>query len=673
MHENSDSPPIASPVKIDEAIQASVNGHVTTATPPAEAPKVHTTLLDWVQFQGIQLLILFAFFVVAVLALSLYGLKQAEALGFSAVFTIVVSMFTRSLVPHVAEMVAPKLAAKFKAEPAPSAASHQPIDSTREIVETVVFVIVLVLLLRSYTAEAFVIPTGSMAESLYGYQKLVTCPQCKLEFPVNCSSEVDPQDGPQINVEHCTCPSCRLAITLARQGQQVPPAPGVIRDPGWNSGDRVLVSKFTYDLLDRDPDRLDVVVFKFPGDSDFPRKGPVNKHTPMNYIKRCVGLSGETIAIHRGKLWRLAPDKGLSYDDFHKAKGDPKALAQLWQFEYLHHNDDKALQRFAKGDFEIVRKNPANLLSMRRIVYDNDHQAKDLTGPEHQRWLPADKSGWSPVTPDRKAFAHDGSGKSVGWLRYRHVLRNAPDKPQLITDFMGYNTWGGGDARHSTPGENWASDLMVECDVAVETADGTFALELSRGKDRFQAIFDLSRGACTLYRITGDEAVAVGTQNTKMKGKGTYNLRFANMDDRLIVWVNEALPFGNGVEYGPVRKLVPTKENDLDRPVSVGCQGAKVQVSKVKVYRDTYYTTARDKTPQGADVRNFSPDRPETWGDWAEAPVSTYYVQPGHYLCLGDNSPESSDGRSWGLVPKRLLLGRALLVYFPFPRAGRIR
>jgi signal peptidase I len=41
-------------------------------------------------------------------------------------------------------------------------------------------------------------------------------------------------------------------------------------------------------------------------------------------------------------------------------------------------------------------------------------------------------------------------------------------------------------------------------------------------------------------------------------------------------------------------------------------------------------------------------------------------VQPGHYLCLGDNSPESSDSRQWGAVPERLMLGRALAVYYPF-------
>ena len=54
-------------------------------------------------------------------------------------------------------------------------------------------------------------------------------------------------------------------------------------------------------------------------------------------------------------------------------------------------------------------------------------------------------------------------------------------------------------------------------------------------------------------------------------------------------------------------------------------------------------------------------------------PVKTMYVQPGHYLCLGDNSQQSSDSRDWGLVPNRLLLGRALLVYFPFDRMGPIR
>ena len=53
--------------------------------------------------------------------------------------------------------------------------------------------------------------------------------------------------------------------------------------------------------------------------------------------------------------------------------------------------------------------------------------------------------------------------------------------------------------------------------------------------------------------------------------------------------------------------------------------------------------------------------------------VDTFYVQPGHYLCLGDNSGQSSDGRSWGLVPERLMLGKAVFVFFPINRVGFIK
>jgi hypothetical protein len=34
---------------------------------------------------------------------------------------------------------------------------------------------------------------------------------------------------------------------------------------------------------------------------------------------------------------------------------------------------------------------------------------------------------------------------------------------------------------------------------------------------------------------------------------------------------------------------------------------------------------------------------------------------------------ESSDSRQWGLVPQRLMIGRALMVYYPLPRAGSVK
>ncbi len=73
----------------------------------------------------------------------------------------------------------------------PNDKQKPPRDAVREVIETVVFVVVLVLLLKLFVTEAFVIPTGSMAETLYGYQQIITCPKCGHEFPVNSHDEVE--------------------------------------------------------------------------------------------------------------------------------------------------------------------------------------------------------------------------------------------------------------------------------------------------------------------------------------------------------------------------------------------------------------------------------------------------------------------------------------------------
>jgi predicted nucleic-acid-binding Zn-ribbon protein len=90
-------------------------------------------------------------------------------------------------------------------------------DSYRELIETVVFVVVLVLMLKTFLAEAFVIPTGSMADTLLGYHHKVTCQQCGYPNLVNASNEAEPQDGgPGVPVERCECQNCGFTNVLAR-------------------------------------------------------------------------------------------------------------------------------------------------------------------------------------------------------------------------------------------------------------------------------------------------------------------------------------------------------------------------------------------------------------------------------------------------------------------------
>jgi signal peptidase I len=472
-----------------------------------------------------------------------------------------------------------------------------------------------------------------------------------------------------------------------------------------NSGDRVLVAKFLYDLSP--PRRYDVVVFKFP-------EKPIENGTPKNYIKRLLGLPGELIAIFFGQLYRYSPPadgvpNGIDEKEWQALtkmpSNSPEAMLDVWRSPPK--NTSTAEKLWKSKQFEILRKPPAVMLALSRPVYDNDHQAKDLKNVLDDRWAPQGTAAWKADKDN--SFKHDGAGSTEHWLRYRHILRpvNWPQGkdlkhwPQLITDLMGYNTYKV--HQHSgAPTPNWVGDLMLECKLTVEEPKGEFWMELSKGVDRFQARFNLQTGVCTLYRIvregTQRKLEKLSEKDTGVKSAGQFLLRFANYDERLTVWVNRDLPFDEGHVYPPPSEVGPDRTMDTEaknahnldgirnndlQPASLASVGAKVQVHNIKLWRDTYYTgftesgmVVCDHCPPNSNSSSIVGEDwslPDKWGPLHKLEPKTIYVYPGHYLCLGDNSQESSDGRQWGLVPERLMLGRALMVYFPFDRAGRIK
>lgn len=48
-------------------------------------------------------------------------------------------------------------------------------------------------------------------------------------------------------------------------------------------------------------------------------------------------------------------------------------------------------------------------------------------------------------------------------------------------------------------------------------------------------------------------------------------------------------------------------------------------------------------------------------------------VPENEYFVLGDNSGSSQDSRYWGFVPKNNILGKAILIYWPFGRVRMIK
>ena len=73
--------------------------------------------------------------------------------------------------------------------------------------------------------------------------------------------------------------------------------------------------------------------------------------------------------------------------------------------------------------------------------------------------------------------------------------------------------------------------------------------------------------------------------------------------------------------------------------------GADVLFEHVRIDRDLYYV--------GSTGSQFDP---------AAGPVQ---VPKNSYFAMGDNSPNSADGREWGFVHEGNLIGRAFVVFWP--------
>ncbi|MBN1853900.1 MAG: signal peptidase I [Pirellulales bacterium] len=591
----------------------------------------------------------------------------------------------------------------------------------REIVESIAIAFVLAFLFRTFEAEAFVIPTGSMAPTLQGRHKDIYCPECGYRFQASASAEDTEQtkrlraqlrsgkyDRRQLQADIAmfdtvavTCPICRHTIPVSQLNGLLSDAremAAVQPQPSYN-GDRILVSKFAYEFTE--PKRWDVVVFKYPGDGN------------QNYIKRLVGLPGEVIKIFQGDIFVKNRQGGRG----------PRAL-------------DK---------FTIERKPPRKVLSLMQLVHDTDHDPSALRRagwplrwaqwPADGRdspagaWKVSEKTSGQTINP---SYTTNGSADGITWLRYSHYVPDMDDwldvgstegpvwddtarakiKPQLITDMYAYNTEivrqyvqrpnlrGARTLRPSNSrlGMHWVGDLLVECEVEVIESRGALLLDLVEAGKHFTCTIELASGDTRLsIDSLGQDTFAPSAQ-TPVRGPGTYRLRFGNVDDQLLLWVNGSLiHFDNALEsteydadsiFGDRSKIVPKPDhrdphtNDLIAgdlsPVGIGSRGAALEIRRLRVLRDLYYIAATNNMPGGT---NPITDLPRDTIQFADLNVDSVYREGfldllthpetaesflaarhayefslkrnpsdpdgDQFFVLGDNSPSSLDCRLW--------------------------
>ncbi|MDR0870470.1 MAG: S26 family signal peptidase [Planctomycetaceae bacterium] len=567
----------------------------------------------------------------------------------------------------------------------PSDTQPSSFRNIREIIESLAVALALAFFFKAFAAEAFVIPTGSMASTLMGRHKDVQCGQCGFPFQISASEESNdgtdrPRDGlPRVVAG--TCPQCRYTMYVGADNAAQKTFLSF-------SGDRIFVDKSRFDF--HAPQRWHVTVFRYPG------------KTQINYIKRLVGLENESIFISNGDIFVKKLAAGLV----------PSGTGIGYQ---------------------IQRKPLSALQAMMRPVDDNDYVLPELLKLGWMpRWYSADNS-WKR-SEDCKSFDCTEAGEH--WLTYRNVEPSSSDwsylsagkmppqgavnNPQLITDFVGYNS-GITDSKQYNTGQtvamrdvnhngkvlkehfvtqsgfglglNWVGDLALSSRITIQKPGNYLLFKLVKGGVNFLCRIDLRTGQAELSIQDCPQFAPVLVQ-TPLLGTGTFDVMFINCDEELRLVVNgKEITTGQGrydtlCEPGGVlpRDRSP---NELDlQPAAIGVQDAAVKVEHLKVQRDLYYIACNENSNDNTqcDLR-YSPfhseypltentvasilSSPDRWGNFGKTNVVRFDLKDDEFLMLGDNSAKSKDSRLWttdGIpcyVPRNLLIGEAVFVYWP--------
>jgi signal peptidase I len=398
-------------------------------------------------------------------------------------------------------------------------------------------------------------------------------------------------------------------------------------------GDRILVLKYPY--LIAQPQRWDVIVFKDPSDQP---------NYNQNFIKRLVGLPGESVLILEGDVFTAASDSNI---------------------------------------FRIARK-PISLQNhLWRLVYNNDAYPQGLSRQHHsasgrdfqQPWV-SQSPHWTIPSglPQARTLTFDHPTESA-------TLNFSPSEwsnNYPLTDFLAYNVTenqGPGsapdttDAQYDLPLSN-VTDVKLQFVYQRHSGTGPLLARISREGTTFTLHVDEHTVRLFMTRASS-EPIQIG-KPVPIPKSGPILLAIAQADYRAWVELN-----GNPVLQTSDEQYTPDAQELILRfgsgyvpapaSISMTASAQKATLTHLSVSRDIHYTNTSTRGYIRWATPTSFPERVISLGDQ-------------EYFVLGDNSLLSADSRFWpsnvslpyedlfvepGRVPGRFLLGKALFVYWP--------
>jgi signal peptidase I len=551
-------------------------------------------------------------------------------------------------------------------------------ESVRETLESIVVAFVLAFVFRAFIVEAFVIPTGSMATTLYGAQMTHTCSICG--FPHALGVPFNPDGNPVAQSNYFQCPNCNTSTD-----------PVTKRDVAWyNSGDRILVHKWPFHLPGErfGPRRWDVTVFKDPSDG------------ATNYIKRLVGLPGEVLQVIDGDVYAVPLD---TLDKHH-----PGIVDELKNLRHEVHarrdsaggpSRDQILDRYAEVNKRIVpllqiqRKTPRAQQSLWFNVYDHDYLPNYAALKTNARveWRPSDSAAARAWDASRREITFAGADNQ--WLQLHF-------EGKQIKDFYAYNA-DGQRPRRQNGGQNLVGDLKLSCTWIPETTRGGLRLHMNRHRDHFEATI-MGDGTVRLMQSSprGNRNRRPGGVEIAAKKLPPFEpgvavpIEFVNVDYAVSLKINgDLVAETDDEQYAPVPEhllgILEARHNGRDpgilpSVVRIAAQGGGCRLRHLVLERDVYYLSQPQEEQREGNAYL-------TWPGWGTEGLPMLLLPErlgengrkieAEYFMFGDNSPQSKDSRLWwqvgdhlrtlgrdyqlGTVPRDQLIGKAFFVYWP--------
>lgn len=547
-----------------------------------------------------------------------------------------------------------------------------PSESLRETIDSIIVALILAFVFRAFIVEAFVIPTGSMASTLNGAHGTMICRNCGWEFTYGLTDPSTRSMGQFGDDSIAECPNCRYSNPTAEIND---------RRNNYESGDRILVLKWTYDIggATLGPKRWDVVVFKDPSDG------------VTNYIKRLAGLPNEVLQIVDGDAYAarldslsaearetLAIERRVKYlrwlqSELHRRDTAPRFRLDELPAEDAAQLEPAALDHLARElaprreallaeldrKLRICRKTREAQHDLWRVVYDHDFPPRER-GDVQPKWLPGDGSRW---TVAERTLRFDGLEQSE-----QPVSLSAE-----IDSFCAYNTLPPS-RRHRQFGEEFpVGDLRIGFVVDYRGGSGAVSARLTKRDDHFRGELSAD-GAIRLLHST---AAAPHTWSElssahidALRPKDQVEFTMENLDYRVSLMIDgrEVLATTDA-QYSPnIAALRGGNTIPATLPPQIIASDMDVELRHVSVHHDIYY------------ISRVTTDLPLAYHAWGvqNHPIA---LTDGEYFMLGDNSAQSKDSRLWnyvgdhlldrgaayqlGTVPHDQLIGRAFFVYWP--------